>query len=277
MDRISAVIITQNEERNIARCLASLKGIADEVVVVDSGSTDQTKEICCQAGVVFQHHPWEGYSLQKNYAQNLATGSWILSLDADEALSDRLRKSLLQLKNSEPTEDCVYSFHRLTNYCGHWIRHCGWYPDEKVRLWHKDMCQWEGVVHEELKFRQKAKRQTLTGDLLHYSYYSIEELAARQMKYAALAAQKAYLLGKRPTKGALIAKPMWTFLRNYFFKGGFLDGYAGYEVCRMTALYTLLKYARLKELTKTESDGERLAQKSSTEEDALSNPMTGNR
>lgn len=254
MNRISAVIITQNEGRNIGRCLASLAGIADEVVVVDSGSTDQTEEICRQAGVIFQHHCWEGYSLQKNYAQSLASGSWILSIDADEALSAELRQSLLQLKNGGLSEDCVYSFRRLTNYCGHWIKHCGWYPDEKIRLWHKGTCLWEGVVHEELKFCQKVRNQTLVGDLLHYSYYSIEELAARQVKYAALAAQKLHQQDKQCPKGALVAKPMWTFLRNYLLKGGFLDGNAGYQVCRMTAFYTLLKYARLKELAKEEKN-----------------------
>ena len=248
MDRISAVIITQNEERNIGRCLASLKGIADEVVVIDSGSTDQTEAICHAHGANFHHHDWEGYSGQKNYAEGLAAGPWILSIDADEALSDKLRKELLRLKESSPEEENVYSFCRLTNYCGYWIKHCGWYPDEKIRLWRKGVGRWDGVVHEQLEFLHQVKQQRLQGDLLHYSYYSIEELAARQVKYASLAAQKAHQQGKKCPTGALAIKPLWTFLRNYLLKGGFLDGKAGYEVCRMSAFYTMVKYARLKEL-----------------------------
>jgi len=192
MNRISAVIITQNESRNIGRCLVSLKDIADEVVVVDSGSTDDTESICREMGATFQHHDWEGYSGQKNYAETLATGEWILSIDADEALSDELRESLLLLKTSKAAADTVYSFCRLTNYCGTWIKHCGWYPDEKIRLWRKGICEWDGVVHEELKFHTPVKRQHLNGDLLHYSYYSVEEHAARQVRYATLAAEKAH-------------------------------------------------------------------------------------
>lgn len=248
MDRISAIIITQNEGRNIGRCITSLKGVADEVVVVDSGSTDDTENICRELGTTFQHHDWEGYSGQKNYAETLATGSWILSIDADEALSEELRESLLLLKTSEPSSETVYSFCRLTNYCGHWIRHCGWYPDEKVRLWRKGTCEWDGVVHEELKYHRTVKQIRLQGDLLHYSYYSVEEHAARQVKYATLAAQKAHEQGKRSPAGALVVKPLWTFLRGYIFKGGFLDGRAGFVVCRMAAFYTLVKYAILREL-----------------------------
>ncbi len=248
MDRISAVIITHNEARNIGRCIASLKGIADEVVVVDSGSIDETERICREAGAVFFHHDWAGYSAQKNYAETLATGDWILSLDADEALSDELRESLLELKGAMPQERTVYSFSRLTNFSGRWIRHCGWYPDEKIRLWPKGTCRWEGLVHEELQMGSEMRRRRLSGDLLHYSYYSVEELAERQVKYASLAAQKAHEGGKRCPCGALWLKPAWTFVRNYFFRGGFLDGRAGFVVCRMTAFYTLVKYARLKEL-----------------------------
>jgi hypothetical protein len=144
----------------------------------------------------------------------------------------------------------VYSFCRLTNCCGQWIKHGCWYPDEKIRLWHKGICRWDGMVHEELTFARPVRRQRLAGDLLHYSYYSINELAARQVKYADLAAQKAYEQGKRCPKGALVVKPLWAFLRNYIFKGGFLDGSAGFEVCRMMAFYTMVKYARLRELWK---------------------------
>ena len=247
MEKLSAVIITQNEERNIARCLDSLRGVADEVVVVDSGSTDGTEAICSRLGARFLHHDWAGYSGQKNYANSLASHPWILSIDADEALSEELKRSILRMKSSAPSDEVVYSMCRLNNYCGQWIRHCGWYPDEKVRLWHQGVCQWDGEVHEELRFQRPVRRQRLTGDLLHYTYYSVTDHAARQVRYATLAAEKARRQGKRSGVGALWLKPTWTFLRNYIFKGGFLDGRAGYLVCKMSAFYTLVKYAKLNE------------------------------
>lgn len=248
MNSISAVIITQNEERNIMRCLSSLQGVADEIVVVDSGSTDATESICQKFGSRFVHHDWAGYSEQKNYANTLATGNWILSIDADEALSDKLRESILSLKNGGLTEGVAYSFNRLSNYCGSWIRHCGWYPDEKIRLWESGACSWDGVVHEELKFEKQTRFEHLQGNLLHYTYYSVTDHAARQVKYAALAAEKAHQQGRKCGCGTLVFKPLWNFARNYIFKGGFLDGRAGFLVCKMSALYTLVKYAKLREL-----------------------------
>lgn len=248
MNKLSAIIITQNEERNICRCLDSLRDIADEIIVVDSGSTDHTEQICSAHGVTFVYHPWAGYSEQKNYAETLASGDWILSIDADEALSPTLRQSILEIKQQPQAKNTVFSVCRRTNYCGHWINHCGWYPDEKIRLWPRGTCQWQGVVHEELNFTRPMQRQRLTGDLEHYSYYSIAELASRQVKYATLAADKAHEQRKRCPMGALAVKPAWTFFRNYILRLGFLDGRAGFTVCRMTAFYTFIKYARLKEL-----------------------------
>lgn len=247
MEGISAVIITQNEERNIVRCLRSLQGIADEVVVVDSGSTDQTESLCRAAGARFISHPWEGYSAQKNFADSQATQPWTLSLDADEALSSALRQSLLQLKQRGMDRGTAYAFNRLSNYCGSWIKHCGWYPDRKTRLWPTGAAEWDGVVHEELRFASPMKEVTLQGDLLHYTYYTLQEHAERQVRYAALAAQKANARGKRYNALAARLSPLWTFVRNYVFKGGFLDGHAGYQVCRMSAFYTFMKHEMLKE------------------------------
>ena len=144
-----AGIITHNEERNIGRCLESLRDVADEVIVVDSGSTDATEAICQQAGARFERHDWEGYSAQKNYANSLASCPWILSIDADEALSPELRQSLLRWKQEE-TQPALFSFNRLTNYCGHWIHHCGWYPDKVVRVFPAGAARWDGLVHEKL-------------------------------------------------------------------------------------------------------------------------------
>lgn len=245
--RLSAVIITHNEERNIRRCLQSLKGIADEIVVVDSGSTDGTERICREEGVMFQHHPWEGYSAQKNYAETLATGDWILSIDADEALSDTLSASIRNLFASTPDQTKVYSFNRLTNFCGKWIKHCGWYPDEKVRLWTRGTAQWDGVVHEQLSFSHHPQQERLQGDLLHYSYYNVTEFVERQIHYATLAAEKEYERGRRATTGAVVFKPFWKFIRDYIFKGGLFDGHAGFVICKTNAFYTFVKYATLRD------------------------------
>ena len=248
MVRLSVVIITHNEERNIERCLESLSGIASEVIVVDSGSTDGTESICRQYGARFVHHDWEGFSCQKNFAETLATGDWILSLDADEQVGEVLFDSIIELLGKGPHEGEVYSMNRLTNFCGHWIRHCGWYPDTKVRLWQRGTARWEGDVHEQLVFSKPVKTLQLKGDLLHYSYYTLDELATRQAHYYLLAAQEAYAKGRRCRRGALLWKPLWRFLRDYLFRGGFLDGEAGYTVCRMNAHYTFMKYATLREL-----------------------------
>ena len=248
MNKLSAVIITLNEERNIGRCIDSLQGVADEIVVVDSGSTDKTEHICKEKGVIFQHHDWAGFSGQKNYAETLATGDWILSIDADEALSPALQAEVMKLKLMPP-KDQVYRLKRLTNFCGSWIRHCGWYPDAKIRIWPRGKARWTGTIHETIEFDSTPSITTLKGDLLHYSYYNIDELSTRQPKYYTLGAQESLTKGKRCSATALMARTTWTFLRDYVIKGGFLDGYAGYVVCKMNAHYTFMKYATLRELT----------------------------
>lgn len=252
MNKLSAIIITKNEERNIGRCIDSLRGVADEIVVVDSGSADKTEQICKENGVIFQYHEWAGFSGQKNYAETLATGDWVLSIDADEALSPALQAEVAELKKSAPG-GVVYRMKRLTNFGGSWIRHCGWYPDAKIRIWPRGTAHWAGEIHETIAFDGSPRVVTLKGDLLHYSYYSIAELAARQPKYYTLGAQEALAKGKSCSWAALLGKTAWTFLRDYVIKGGFLDGYAGYLVCRMNAHYTFMKYATLRELTQKQS------------------------
>ena len=246
---ISAVVITLNEERNIARCLASLRGVADEVVVVDSGSTDRTEALCREAGARFVRHEWQGYSEQKNYANSLASHPWLLSLDADEALSPRLRESLLALKREGLRPHTAYTFNRLPNYCGRWIRHCGWYPDTSLRLWPNGEARWEGEVHEGLRFSSAVQRVHLKGDLEHYSYYTVGEHARQTVKFALLAGEQAYNRGRRCHALTVGFKPVATFLHDYLLRLGFLDGYTGYTICRMSAFYTFVKYARLRELT----------------------------
>ena len=249
--KITATIITQNEERNIVRCLDSLQGIADEVVVVDSGSTDKTEELCKKYDVRFEKQPWQGYSEQKNYANGLATNDWILSIDADEALSDELRNSIISLKQTEISDTDVFSVDRLNNYCGHWIHHCGWYPDRKIRLFNRNAKRWTGEIHEILADTASATAEHLLhGDLLHFSYYSVEDHIRRADKYSTLTAQEAFRKGRKASAAAIWFKPKWKFFRDYIIKGGFLDGYAGYQICKISAFTTFMKYSKLRKMQK---------------------------
>ncbi|MDR0873508.1 MAG: glycosyltransferase family 2 protein [Prevotellaceae bacterium] len=249
MKTISAVIITLNEECNIARCLQSLQGVADEIIVVDSGSTDRTQEICKSFGVKFIYQKWLGYGAQKNFANSLATCDYVLSLDADEALSDKLRESILSMKSRNAAD--IYAFNRCTNYEGKWIKHCGWYPDTKPRLWKNGIAEWSlDDVHERLIFSKDAKTQHLKGDLLHYTYTNLEEYIRLTNKYTSLAAETYYAKGKKASKTKVFFAPIWTFVRSYFLKRGFLDGFCGLQVCLIAAFYTFLKYEKLRQYGK---------------------------
>jgi glycosyltransferase involved in cell wall biosynthesis len=249
MIRISAVIITLNEERNIGRCIDSLRDVADEVIVVDSFSTDKTGEICQSKGVHFIQIEWEGYSKTKNYANLQASFEYILSLDADEALSEELINSIKREKEKEL--DGTYCFNRLTNYCGKWIKHCGWYPDVKTRLFLKNIAQWEGdYVHEEIKFIGEPISTHLKGDLLHYPYYSIGEHYERVEKYSLLGARKLLDKNKGGSRFKGIFSAISRFVRMYFLKLGILDGRAGYRICRISAYAAYLKYVKLNEIKK---------------------------
>lgn len=252
---ISAVIITLNEEANISRCLASLQGVADEVIIVDSFSKDKTEEISKSFSFVrFYQQEWLGYSAQKNYANALATHDTILSIDADEALSEELTKSILQIKQSESESSKVYEISRLTNYCGSWIKHCGWYPDKKIRIFSKSTIKWQGdFVHETLALPENTEIIHLKGDLLHYSYNNTSSHLQQLDRFTTLTAQEAHSKGKRTNLLGLYFRPKWKFLRDYIFKLGFLDGYAGYQVCKLSATATFLKYAKLKELNNNDN------------------------
>lgn len=247
MLQISAVIITLNEEKNISRCLTSLEGIVDEVVVVDSGSTDGTEIICREHGVRFLHHDWEGYGAQKNFGNDQAGFDWILSLDADEALSESLRQSILQMKH-EP-RGSAFSMNRLTNYCGHWIHHCGWYPDRKTRLFNRRNARWNlELVHEDLVLALGTTTGFLQGDLLHYSFYSREEHLRQIEKYSSLVARQFFEKGKQAGWMKMMVSGPARFLRDYLFRLGFLDGGAGFTVCRLSAWAAYLKYKKLRQL-----------------------------
>lgn len=244
---LSAVIITFNEERNIGRCLDSLAGVADEIVVIDSFSTDRTEEICRSKGVRFVQHPFKGHIEQKNYALTQAGFDQVLSLDADEALSDALRQSILVAKADWNADG--FAMNRLTNYCGQWIRHSGWYPDRKLRLFDRRQARWGGQnPHDKIEMSPGARQSRLNGDLLHYSYYSVEEHYARARKYADIAARAMHARGRRARWWNLMLSPAFKWLRNYVFKLGFLDGRAGWTICRISALETSWKYRALREM-----------------------------
>ena len=252
MNKISAVIITFNEERNIARCLQSLQDVADEIVVVDSGSTDKTGEICRAFGVKFIFQEWLGYGSQKNFANTQAQYDCILSLDADEELSDTLKKSILEIKQNFTADAC--SMNRRTNYCGKkWIRHCGWYPDRKIRLWKKGKAEWSlHEIHERPLLNDNANIHFLNGDILHYTYYSIAEHIGIANKYTTLIAEGYYAKKKQVSILKILLAPVWGFLRDYFFRKGFLDGYYGFVICCIASFSTFLKYVKLRQLYQNE-------------------------
>ncbi len=242
MNRISACLITFNEEHNLPRALDSLRGVADEIVVVDSGSTDRTLEIARERGAVTYHRAWTSYSEQKNYAAERATHDWILSLDADEELSTALQSSLLHWKETPPA-GTVYEVSRRTWYLGAWIRHSGWYPDFQRRLYRRDAARFEGIVHESLRFAGRARR--LEGDLLHYTVRSFAEHEANVERYTTLGAQQMYAEGNRSWRAAMWFATPWSWFQNFFLRGGFLDGYRGGLIAQMAARSVRLKHKKL--------------------------------
>ena len=241
---LSAVIIAFNEESNINRCIASLDGIADEVVVVDSGSTDRTVEFAEAAGARVLHHPFEGHIEQKNWAARQALGAWLISLDADEAIGPELRTSLLEWKVGDQQCD-GYEFNRLTSYCGHWVRHGGWYPDRKCRLWRAGQAHWTGEnPHDRLELTSGRSPQHLSGDLLHFSYNEIED-HVRQIRFFSDIAATQYS-GPDWMTWSLIRplKSAFQWMKNALFRGGWRDGWAGWTIARWSAFATSEKYRK---------------------------------
>lgn len=249
MNRLSTCLITLNEEHNLPRALASLKGIADEIVVVDSGSVDGTAVIAREHGATFFERAWTNYSEQKNFAASCAQNDWIFSMDADEELSSALQTSLLDWKKHEPVSN-AYEMARKTWYLGAWIKHSGWYPDFQRRLYRRDAAQFSGIIHESLKFSGKPGR--LAGDLLHYTVRSFAEHEANVERYTALAAKQMFEAGKRNWQGAMWLATPWTWFQNYCLRGGFLDGYRGALISQMAARSVRLKYAKLGKLIEQE-------------------------
>lgn len=245
MTPLSAVIITFNEERNIARCLRSLQGIADDIVVVDSFSKDRTEEICKEMSVRFVQHAFEGHIEQKNWAITQAKYPHVLSLDADEALDETLKKSIQEIKTNWTCEG--YEMNRLTNYCGKFIHHSGWYPDRKLRLWDSRKGQWNGTnPHDKFELNNKSSPiGRLKGNILHYSFYTIDEHYKQVRYFTDIMSKALFQQGKRTTAVRVYLSPVIKFIHSYFFQFGFLDGKEGFSVCRISAYSSYLKYAKL--------------------------------
>ena len=241
MTKITATIVTLNEEKNIARAIESLR-CCEEIIVVDSGSTDRTKTLATQRGARVIPHAWPGYAAQKNWASEQAANDWILSIDADEALSEELEAELLSLTKVGMASD-GYSMPRLAQYLGKWIRHSGWYPDRKVRLYDRRKARWVGeYVHESVHVDG-----TVTGlrsNLLHFTCDSLSAHMKTLDGYTTLAARELTAKGISRSAYRLAIDPAWTFLRTYLLQRGFLDGYEGLTIAYMAALYTFLKYAK---------------------------------
>jgi len=249
MPNLSVVIITLNEEKNIGRCIDSAYGIADEVIVIDSFSTDRTEEIAKDKGAIVIKNKFVDYIDQHEFADKHATHDLILSIDADEVISNELRNSIQKVKKYWKHDG--YSMNRMTNYCGKWIHHSGWYPDIKLRLYDRRKGKWTGQkIHERFALFEGGTKGHLKGDLLHYSYYSISQHVAQANKFTDLTAMVSFEQGKKSGLFKIILNPIFKFIRNYFLHFGFLDGYYGYIICRISAHATFLKYTKLRQLYK---------------------------
>lgn len=244
--KITATVITLNEEHNIAAALESLSW-ADEIIVVDSQSADRTVEIARGFTDRVFVRPWPGYSAQKNFAAEQAANDWIFSLDADERVSKELANEIEQLKGGAEPEAAGFEMSRLTFYLGRWIKHSGWRPDLKLRLYDRRRARWRGdYVHETLEADGKIER--LYGDILHYTVRDASEHHLRMDRYTTLAAEQAYSQRKRASILSLLVSPAGVFLRSYILKLGFLDGVPGLAIARFAAHYEFLKNLKLWEM-----------------------------
>lgn len=243
--KISVIIITLNEEKNIGRCLDSVQRVADEIVVLDSFSSDNTLDIARSKGAIIHQHPFTGYIEQKNKALTYAVNDYVLCLDADEALDEKLENSILQLKGNA-TLAIAYTMNRGTYYCGKFIKHGSWYPDRKLRLFNRRAAKWGGDnPHDKVILHQPGTIKHLSGDLLHYSYNSISEHIAQNNKFSTISADTLFAQGKRTNLLKIIFNPWWAFIRSYFIYIGFLDGFYGFVVAVNIAHLAFLKHCKL--------------------------------
>ena len=253
MPKISTVIITFNEAQNIRKCIESAIEVSDEILVVDSYSSDDTLSICQSLEARVIQNRFEGHVQQKNFAVREAEFDHILSLDADEALSNEARAQVLEVKKHWGFD--AYSFRRLNNYMGKWIKHSGWYPDRKIRLFDRTRAQWEGNnPHDFIKLKAGATWKEFDADIYHFPFRSLDHHLGKINSYSSIAATKivhkssVYLLSK------LILDPPFHFLRNYLLKLGFLDGVRGFIICTLSGYMRFAKYAKALSLQKRNTD-----------------------
>lgn len=255
---VSVTIISLNEEDNIVRAIQSVAW-ADEVLVVDSGSTDQTVELARQQGARVIHNPWPGYGRQKNFAQEAASHDWIFNLDADEEvppkLAQEIQNALTQVKTGQ-SQAVAFEMPRKTFYLGRWIAHGGWYPNYLVRLANRKHARWsEPHVHEAWIAEGPVLR--LNEPLHHYAFKTIADQVRTNLNFARLGAQELVRRGKRPSVAKLLLKPKWKFIETYVLKRGFLDGLPGLIISINAAYSMFMKFAFLWELTRSADERQR--------------------
>jgi glycosyltransferase involved in cell wall biosynthesis len=251
MHTLSIVIITYNEEKNIRRCIGSVCKVADEIIVVDSFSDDDTVNIALSMGAVVKQSAFDGYINQKNKAIALAANNYVLLLDADEMLSDELADSILEAKNNFAFK--AYAMKRCNVFCGKYIKHGLWYPDKKIRLFDKRAGYCGGLnPHDEILMEENVEVKLLKGDLLHYTYDSLEEYRNRNEEVSTVAAQSLYDAGIKRSRWKIILSPLWAFINGYFLRLGFIEGYYGYVIAVHTAHQCYLKYQKLRQLQREE-------------------------
>ncbi|MBC7389748.1 MAG: glycosyltransferase family 2 protein [Opitutaceae bacterium] len=244
---LSAVVITNNAKDTIGLCIDALLKVSSDIIVIDSGSDDGTKEICYSKNIRYFFKSWEGYSANKNYGNDLAIHDYILSIDSDEILSDELIKSIKLEFSNMPSAD-AYNINFITNFCGKWIKYGGWNPEWHIRIFNRKLIKWELLdVHEVLSIKSTYKVKKLTGKVLHYSYPTIQSHLNKIEKYTDLFAERSLKAGKNAGRFKKHMSAGFTFLSNYIIKLGFLDGYYGFVVARNNALYSYLKYKKLSE------------------------------
>ena len=255
MPALTAILISYNEELDLPRALSSLAGIADEIILVDSGSTDRTCEIARTFGARVYTRKLDGFAEQKNYAASLSSNDWILSIDCDEELSPQLRSSMLAWKQ-QPSENNGYEILLMTNYLGGWIRHSGWYPEFKLLLYRRDKGKFVSVLHERVHVEGAPGR--LNGHLLHYTIRSLAEHRAKLDAMSTRAAEDMFAHGRKSWRAAMIFAPPWTIVQRLLFQLGVLDGRRGWLIAWLSASYIYLKYRKLGRLLA----GEKLAHRS---------------
>ena len=248
MSTLSVILIAKNEEDNIQECLSTVSW-ADEIVVVDAGSSDTTvKKAQAFTGKVFVR-PWEGYGAAKNYAMSQASSEWILWLDADERVTGALKDEIRRTIASPEDSTVAYSVPRKANFLGRWIRHCGWYPGRVTRLFRRGKGHFtDSKVHERLEI--EGPQGNLSSDLLHYTDPTLSHYFEKFNKYTSLAAEELSEDDRQFGVGQITFRPLWTFIRMYFLKLGFLDGLPGFILCILSSLYVFTKYAKLWEFSR---------------------------